>query len=51
MTDAMVNPPDDEFVRRLQEEQSEARDLSGQIDPHSADLEMKDEPDTTPENT
>lgn len=51
MADATWNLPDEEFVRRLHEEQSEADDLSYAFDPHDANLQIEDEPDTSPENT
>ena len=51
MADPMWNLPDEEFVRRLQEEQSEADDFYQGFDTHAANLEIEDEPDTTPENT
>jgi hypothetical protein len=51
MADPMWNLPDEEFVRRLHEEQSEADDLSCVYDPHDANLQIEDEPDTSPENT
>lgn len=50
MADPMWNLPDEEFLRRLHEEQSEAEDLSCEFEPHAADLGME-EPDTSPENT
>lgn len=42
---------DDEFERRLHEEQSEVEDLGHLFQTHSANLEIEDEPDTRPENT
>lgn len=51
MTEPMWNQPDEEFVRRLQDEQSEAEDLSYAFDDRAADLTLADEPDTSPENT
>lgn len=51
MADPIENLPDEEFVRRLQEEQSEASDLASASETHGANLQVEDEPDTTPENT
>lgn len=51
MADPTENPRDEEFMRRLQEEQSEADDLDDALDPQAADLTIEDEPDTSPENT
>jgi hypothetical protein len=51
MDDPMWNLPDDEFLRRLHDEQSEAEDISCGFEPHAADLGIEHEPDTTPENT
>lgn len=48
--DPVKNPPDEEFVRRLQEEQSEADDSTEFVDTHAADL-TQEEGDTSPENT
>ena len=42
---------DEELVRKLQEEQSEADDAEDFFDPHAANLQVEDEPDTRPENT
>jgi hypothetical protein len=50
MPDPLKNPRDEEYVRRLQEEQSEANDANDFIDPHADDL-TQEEGDTTPENT
>ncbi len=49
-TDPERNTPDEEFIRRLQEEQSEANDDAEFVDTHAADL-TQEEGDTTPENT
>ncbi|MGE0449569.1 MAG: hypothetical protein AB7Q29_08295 [Vicinamibacterales bacterium] len=51
MSDPVKNPRDDQFVRRLQEEQSEAEDAGEFVDPHEADLEVEDDFDSSPENT
>ncbi len=51
MADSMWNLPDEEFVRRLQEEQSEANDLGYTFESYAANLQLEDEPDTSPENT
>lgn len=51
MAEPMWNLPDEEFVRRLHEEQSEAEDLAFAFETHAANLEIEDEPDTSPENT
>ncbi len=51
MSDPTKNPRDEKFMKRLQEEQSEAHDLDETVDPRADDLEVKDEPDTSPENT
>ncbi len=51
MSDPTKNPRDDKFMKRLQEEQSEANDLNDTVDPRADDLEVEDEPDTRPENT
>lgn len=51
MADPTKNPRDEQFPRRLQEEQSEIKDLDETIDPHAANLQVEDEPDTSPENT
>lgn len=51
MSDPIKNPRDEEFMKRLQEEQSEADDANDFDDPHAADLQIEDEPDTRPENT
>ncbi len=50
MADPTKNPRDDEFQRRLQEEQSEVEDLDDADDPRPDDL-REHEPDTSPENT
>jgi hypothetical protein len=49
--DPVKNPRDDEFVRRLQEEQSEAEDPLEAGQTYAANLQIDDEPDTSPENT
>jgi len=49
-SDPQKNPRDEEFMRRLQEEQSEANDDAEFVDTHAADL-TQEEGDTTPENT
>jgi hypothetical protein len=41
----------EELVRKLQEEQSEADDSDEFMDPRAANLQIEDEPDTRPENT
>ena len=51
MPDPTKNPRDDDFMRRLQEEQSEAHDLDDTDDPRADDLTIEHEPDTKPENT
>lgn len=51
MADPVKNPRDEDFMRRLQEEQSEANDTKEFVDTHAADLQIEDEPDTSPENT
>ena len=51
MSDPTKNPRDEQFMKRLQEEQSEADDLDESEDPHAADLTLEHEPDTAPENT
>lgn len=51
MSDPTKNPRDEDFMRRLQEEQSEADDLDESEETHSADLTIEQEPDTSPENT
>ena len=50
-SDPVKNPRDEEFMRRLQEQQSEAEDSDDFVDTHAADLQIEDEPDTSPENT
>jgi hypothetical protein len=50
MADPTKNPRDDEFQKRLQEEQSEVEDLDEADKPRPADLKER-EPDTSPENT
>ena len=50
MADPSKNPRDEDFQRRLQEEQSEIDDLKDTTKPRPADLE-EHEPDTSPENT
>jgi hypothetical protein len=49
-TDPIKNPRDDEFMKRLQEEQSEAEDAEEFSKPRPADLHQE-EGDTRPENT
>ena len=49
--DPVKNPRDEEFMKRLQEEQSEADDTDDFVETNAADLEVEDEPDTRPENT
>lgn len=51
MADPVKNPRDEEFMRRLHEEQSEADDLDESCELHARDLQIEDEPDTSPENT
>lgn len=51
MADPVKNPRDEEFMRRLQEEQSEANELDDSFELHAANLQIEDEPDTRPENT
>jgi hypothetical protein len=50
MSDPKKNPRDDEFQRRLQEEQSEIDDLDDTSKPRPDNLK-ENEPDTSPENT
>jgi hypothetical protein len=50
MSDPIKNPRDEEFMKRLQEEQSEAEDASEFSDPRPDDLH-EEEGDTRPENT
>jgi hypothetical protein len=50
-TDPIKNPRDEEFMKRLQEEQSEADDSDEFTDTHADDIQIEDEPDTSPENT